>query len=64
LTFGLACCAIEMMNAAVARYDIDKLGMIFRASPRQADALIIAGTLTNKMAPALLKLYSQTPHTK
>ena len=64
LTFGLACCAIEMMNSAVARYDLDKLGMIFRASPRQADALIIAGTLTNKMAPALFQLYEQTPNTK
>ena len=53
-----------MMNSAVARYDLDKLGMIFRASPRQADALIIAGTLTNKMAPALFQLYEQTPNTK
>jgi NADH dehydrogenase (ubiquinone) Fe-S protein 7 len=53
-----------MMNTAVARYDMDKLGMIFRASPRQADALIIAGTVTNKMAPAVRKLYDQTPTAK
>lgn len=64
LTFGLACCAIEMINTAVARYDLDKLGIIFRASPRQADLLIIAGTVTNKMSPALRKLYDQTSMTK
>lgn len=60
LTFGLACCAIEMMHATVSRYDFDRFGVIFRASPRQADLLIIAGTLTNKMAPALRRLYEQT----
>jgi NADH-quinone oxidoreductase B subunit len=64
LTFGLACCAIEMMHAAVSRYDMDRIGMIFRASPRQADVMIIAGTVTNKMAPAVRRLYEQIPATK
>nr|YP_010632201.1 NADH dehydrogenase subunit 10 [Cryptocaryon irritans]WBP62317.1 NADH dehydrogenase subunit 10 [Cryptocaryon irritans] len=59
LTFGLACCALEMMHATVSRYDFDRFGVIFRASPRQADLIIVAGTLTNKMAPALRKLYEQ-----
>ena len=60
LTFGLACCAIEMMHATVSRYDLDRFGIIFRASPRQADLIIVAGTLTNKMAPAMRRLYEQT----
>ena len=64
LTFGLDCCAVEMMHTAVSRYDMDKLGMIFRASPRQADAIIIAGTVTNKMAPAVRRLYEQIPNAK
>ncbi|MCU7906900.1 MAG: NADH-quinone oxidoreductase subunit B [Candidatus Thiodiazotropha sp. (ex Epidulcina cf. delphinae)] len=60
LTFGLACCAVEMMHSAAARYDIDRFGWgVFRASPRQADLMIVAGTLTNKMAPALRKVYDQ-----
>ena len=59
LTFGLACCAVEMMQATVSRYDLDKYGIIFRASPRQADMLIISGTLTNKMGGALRRLYTQ-----
>ncbi|RIB02751.1 hypothetical protein C2G38_2049827 [Gigaspora rosea] len=59
MTFGLACCAVEMMHMAAARYDQDRLGLLFRASPRQSDVMIIAGTLTNKMAPALRKLYDQ-----
>ena len=59
LTFGLACCAVEMMHATVSRYDFDRFGVIFRASPRQADLMIVAGTLTNKMAPALRRLYDQ-----
>lgn len=59
LTFGLACCAVEMMHATVSRYDFDRFGVIFRASPRQSDLLIVAGTLTNKMAPGLRRLYEQ-----
>ncbi|KAJ1462216.1 hypothetical protein M885DRAFT_506362 [Pelagophyceae sp. CCMP2097] len=61
MTFGLACCAIEMMHAATSRYDIERFGMVFRASPRQSDVMIVAGTLTNKMAPALRKVYDQMP---
>jgi NADH-quinone oxidoreductase subunit B len=61
LSFGLACCAVEMMHAASARYDMDRFGMVPRASPRQADLMIIAGTLTNKMATALRKVYDQMP---
>lgn len=59
LTFGLACCAVEMMQATVSRYDFDRFGVIFRASPRQADLMIVAGTLTLKMAPALRRIYEQ-----
>eukprot|EP01129_Flabellula_baltica_P006487 TRINITY_DN2432_c0_g1_i1.p1 TRINITY_DN2432_c0_g1~~TRINITY_DN2432_c0_g1_i1.p1 ORF type:complete len:237 (-),score=51.01 TRINITY_DN2432_c0_g1_i1:28-738(-) len=61
MTFGLACCAVEMMHAATPRYDLDKFGIVFRASPRQSDVMIVAGTLTNKMAPALRKVYDQMP---
>ncbi len=64
LSFGLACCAIEMMHATVSRYDFDRFGIIFRATPRQADLIIVAGTLTNKMAPALRRLYEQTADPK
>lgn len=56
----MACCAVEMMHATVSRYDFDRFGIIFRPTPKQADVLIIAGTLTNKMAPALRRLYEQT----
>jgi NADH-quinone oxidoreductase subunit B len=59
MTFGLACCAIEMMHAACSRYDMDRFGTVFRPSPRQSDVMIVAGTLTNKMAPALRKVYDQ-----
>ena len=59
MTFGLACCAVEMMHAGASRYDLDRFGVIFRASPRQSDVMIDAGTLTNKMAPALRKVYDQ-----
>jgi NADH-quinone oxidoreductase subunit B len=59
MTFGLACCAVEMMHTAASRYDLDRYGMIFRPSPRQSDVMIVAGTLTNKMAPALRKVYDQ-----
>eukprot|EP01094_Clydonella_sp_ATCC50884_P020922 TRINITY_DN446_c0_g1_i1.p1 TRINITY_DN446_c0_g1~~TRINITY_DN446_c0_g1_i1.p1 ORF type:complete len:184 (+),score=47.55 TRINITY_DN446_c0_g1_i1:70-621(+) len=61
MTFGLACCAVEMMHTAAARYDMDRFGVVFRASPRQSDVMIVAGTLTNKMAPALRKVYDQMP---
>lgn len=64
LTFGLACCAVEMMHATVSRYDYDRFGIIFRASPRQADLMIVAGTLTLKMAPALKKIYEQMTNPK
>lgn len=59
LSFGLACCAVEMIHAAMPRYDMERFGMIPRASPRQADLMIVAGTLTNKMAPAIRKVYDQ-----
>ena len=59
LTFGLACCAVEMIHTSASRYDFDRFGMIPRASPRQADLMIVAGTLTNKMAPAIRKVYDQ-----
>jgi len=59
MTFGLACCAVEMMHAGAARYDLDQFGIIFRPSPRQSDLMIVAGTLCNKMAPALRKVYDQ-----
>ncbi|XP_043577280.1 NADH dehydrogenase [ubiquinone] iron-sulfur protein 7, mitochondrial [Chiloscyllium punctatum] len=61
MTFGLACCAVEMMHMAAPRYDMDRFGIVFRASPRQSDVMIVAGTLTNKMAPALRKVYDQMP---
>ena len=61
MTFGLACCAVEMMHASGPRYDQDRLGIVFRATPRQSDIMIVAGTLTNKMAPALRKVYDQMP---
>lgn len=78
MTFGLACCAVEMMHTgwsialhtcnsrlnllvAGSRYDMERFGMVFRASPRQSDVMIVAGTLTNKMAPALRRVYDQMP---
>ncbi|CAP97148.1 Pc21g22510 [Penicillium rubens Wisconsin 54-1255] len=61
LSFGLACCAVEMMHLSMPRYDQDRLGIIFRASPRQSDVMIVAGTVTNKMAPALRQVYDQMP---
>lgn len=61
MTFGLACCAVEMMHMAVSRYDQDRFGIVFRASPRQSDVMIVAGTLTNKMAAPLRKVYDQMP---
>jgi NADH-quinone oxidoreductase subunit B len=59
MSFGLACCAVEMMQAATSRYDLDRFGIVFRGSPRQSDLMIVAGTLCNKMAPALRKVYDQ-----
>ncbi len=61
MTFGLACCAVEMMHGYAARYDFDRFGIIPRPSPRQSDLMIVAGTLCNKMAPALRKVYDQMP---
>ena len=61
MTFGLACCAVEMIQASMPRYDLERFGMAPRASPRQSDLMIVAGTLTNKMAPALRKVYDQMP---
>lgn len=59
MSFGLACCAIEMMQCAASRYDMDRFGLLFRPSPRQSDVMIVAGTLCNKMAPAIRKVYDQ-----
>ena len=59
MTFGLACCAVEMMQMSMPRYDAERFGFAPRASPRQSDVMIVAGTLTNKMAPALRKVYDQ-----
>ena len=65
LLSGLACCAIEMMSTATPKNDIDRWGMFpFRASPRQADVLIVAGTLTTKMAEPLIRLWEQMPEPK
>ncbi len=64
MTFGLACCAIEMMATGAARFDLDRFGVLFRASPRQADVLILAGTVTKKMAPVIQTVYEQMPEPK
>ncbi len=61
LTFGLACCAIEMMATGAARFDLDRFGVLFRASPRQADLLVVAGTVTKKMVPVIQTVYDQMP---
>jgi len=63
--FGLACCALEMIVAASARYDLARFGMeVFRPSPRQADLMIVAGTVTKKMLPAVIRIYEQMPEPK
>ncbi len=61
MTFGLACCAIEMMASYAARFDFDRMGVIPRASPRQADVMIVAGTVVKKMAEPILQIYHQMP---
>ena len=61
MTFGLACCAVEMIQLSMPRYDLERFGAAPRGSPRQSDVMIVAGTLTNKMAPALRKVYDQMP---
>ena len=61
MLFGLACCGVEMMQASMPRYDLERFGFAPRGSPRQSDVMIVAGTLTNKMAPALRKVYDQMP---
>ncbi len=64
MTFGLACCAIEMMATGASRFDWDRLGMIPRATPRQSDVMIVAGTVTHKMAIRIKRLYDQMPEPK
>src|SRR6201988_2628755 len=65
MTFGLACCAIEIIATSMARYDLARFGAeIFRPSPRQADLMIVSGTITKKMAPQIVRLYNQMPEPK
>ncbi len=65
MTFGLACCAIEMMAAGASRFDLARFGAeVFRPSPRQCDVMIVAGTISKKMAPAVQTLYDQMPEPK
>lgn len=64
VSFGLACCAVEMMHAGASRYDLDRFGVMFRPSPRQSDVMIVAGTLVNKMAGALRRVYDQMAEPK
>ncbi|MBI5561751.1 MAG: NADH-quinone oxidoreductase subunit B [Deltaproteobacteria bacterium] len=61
MTFGLACCAIEMIAAGCSRFDTDRFGIVFRPSPRQSDVMVVAGTMTKKIAPAVKRLYDQMP---
>lgn len=64
MTFGLACCAIEMMGVGSSHYDLDRFGSFFRTSPRQSDVMIVSGTVTKKMAPIISRLYEQMPEPK
>ncbi len=64
MTYGLACCAIEMMASGGSRFDFDRFGTIFRASPRQSDVIVVAGTLTKKHAEFMRRLYDQMPDPK
>ena len=64
MTFGLACCAVEMIHVNMPRYDMERFGVVPRASPRQSDVMIVAGTLCNKMAPALRRVYDQMSEPK
>jgi len=64
LTFGLACCAIEMMATGASRFDLDRFGVIFRGSPRQSDVMIVSGTVVKKIAPLLRRLYDEMPEPK
>ena len=64
MTFGLACCAVEMMHCAGSRYDMERFGVLFRGSPRHSDVMIVAGTLTNKMASPLRRVYDQMTEPK
>ncbi|MCA9848263.1 MAG: NADH-quinone oxidoreductase subunit B [Dehalococcoidia bacterium] len=64
MTFGLACCAIEMIGTYMAHYDLDRFGIVPWPSPRQSDVMIVAGTVTKKMAPAVKLLYEQMPNPK
>ena len=64
VTYGLACCSMEMMLAFAPRYDLERFGSFFRGSPRQSDVMIVAGTVSNKTAPALRKIYDQMPDPK
>ena len=59
MSFGLACCALEMIATACSRYDSDRLGVVFRSSPRQCDVMVVSGTMTKKMAPLVKRLYDQ-----
>lgn len=61
LTFGLACCAVEMIHVAASRYDLERFGFLFRPAPKHTDLIIVSGTLTNKMAPYFLRLYQLMP---
>jgi NADH-quinone oxidoreductase subunit B len=61
ITFGLACCAIEMIHAAMSRYDVERMGFLFRPAPRHTELIIVSGTLTNKMAPYFLRLTQMMP---